>query len=296
MKNGGRYVNPYTDFGFKKLFGSEPNKDLLIAFLNQLLPPHHQIKDLTYTTTEKLGLTVLNRGAVFDLYCVSRNGERFVVEMQQAKQNFFKDRTVYYASFPIQEQAVRGEEWNFKLSAVYLVGILDFVFAEDKDDNEVLHTVQLKDQRNRVFYDKLTFIYLEMPKFTKTEAELKTAFDKWLYVLKHLPKLQERPVKLQERIFTKLFKIAEVENFTREERMWYEKSLMVYWDLKNVMDTAVSDAKTKGEAEGKAEGKAEGRKEAMQSVAHLLLAEGKTPAYIAKLTGLNKKEIAALRQ
>ncbi|NOT63522.1 MAG: PD-(D/E)XK nuclease family transposase [Acidobacteria bacterium] len=292
MNNGGRYVNPYTDFGFKKLFGSEPNKDLLIAFLNQLLPSHHQIKDLTYTTTEKLGLTVLDRSAVFDLYCISRSGERFIVEMQQAKQNYFKDRTVYYSSFPIQEQAVRGEEWNFNLSAVYLVGILDFVFAEDKDDREVLHTVQLKDQRNRVFYDKLTFLYLEMPKFTKTEAELKTPFDKWLYVIKHLSKLQERPAKLQERVFTKLFKIAEVEKLTREERMQYEKSLMAYWDYKNTIDTAISEA----EAKGQARGKAEGHNEAMASVARQLLAEGKTPAYIAKLTGLTQKEIATLRQ
>lgn len=100
-----KYINPFTDFGFKKLFGSEPNKDLLIDFLNQVLPVRHKIKDLTYARTEQLGNSEADRKAIFDLYCVGENGERFIVEMQKAKQNFFKDRSVYYASFPIQEQA-----------------------------------------------------------------------------------------------------------------------------------------------------------------------------------------------
>ncbi|HMV48793.1 MAG TPA: Rpn family recombination-promoting nuclease/putative transposase, partial [Blastocatellia bacterium] len=159
-----KYLNPFTDFGFKKLFGSEPNKDLLIDFLNQLLPSHHRIQDLTFARNEQVGRSEFDRRAIFDVFCISRSGERFIVEMQRAKQDYFRDRSVYYASFPIQEQALRGE-WNFKLAPVYLVGILDFVFAEDKDDPQVCHRVQLKDQLNRVFYDKLTFIYLEMPKF-----------------------------------------------------------------------------------------------------------------------------------
>ena len=100
-----KYINPFTDFGFKKLFGSELNKDLLIDFLNQVLPGKHKIKDLTYARTEQLGNTETDRKAIFDLYCIGENGERFIVEMQKAKQNFFKDRSVYYSSFPIQEQA-----------------------------------------------------------------------------------------------------------------------------------------------------------------------------------------------
>ncbi|MGB1283101.1 MAG: PD-(D/E)XK nuclease family transposase, partial [Polaribacter sp.] len=94
-----RYINPLTDFGFKKLFGTEPNKLLLIDFLNQILPDR-QIKDLSYSSQEKQGLTELDRKAIFDLYCIGDNGERFIVEMQKAKQNYFKDRSVFYASFP----------------------------------------------------------------------------------------------------------------------------------------------------------------------------------------------------
>ena len=98
-----RYINPLTDFGFKKLFGTEVNKELLIDFLNEILPDK-KIKNLSYSSEENQGLTELDRKAIFDLYCIGNNGERFIVEMQKAKQNYFKDRSIFYASFPIQSQ------------------------------------------------------------------------------------------------------------------------------------------------------------------------------------------------
>jgi len=96
-----KYLNPYTDFGFKKLFGEEANKDLLTDFLNQLLPPQHQIAELNFRNTEQLPDIPLERKAIFDIHCISTTGERFIVEMQKAKMNFFKDRSVYYSTFPI---------------------------------------------------------------------------------------------------------------------------------------------------------------------------------------------------
>ncbi len=142
-----KYVNPFTDFGFKRLFGEEPHKELLISFLNTLLPERHQIQDLQYTKNEYQGFSSIDRKAIFDLSCISSTGERFIVELQKAKQNFFKDRSLYYATFPIQEQAIKGE-WDFKLAAVYTVGILDFVFDEDiqAHDKAVVHTVQRSQQ------------------------------------------------------------------------------------------------------------------------------------------------------
>jgi predicted transposase/invertase (TIGR01784 family) len=181
-----RYVNPFTDFGFKKLFGEEAHKDLLIDFLNAILPTKHRIRKLEYTKNEAAGETQLDRKAVFDIACTGENGERFIVELQKAKQNFFKDRSVFYATFPIREQAERGDLWNFELAAVYCVGILDFVFDEDRNNTDYLHVVRLKNQHNTVFYDKLTFVYLEMPKFTKSETELTTHTDKWLYFIRHV--------------------------------------------------------------------------------------------------------------
>ncbi len=165
-----RYINPFTDYGFKKLFGEELNKDLLLDFLNELLKEEQgQIKELTYLKTEHLGLTELDRKAIFDLYCENERGEKFIVELQKSKQNFFKDRTVYYSTFPIREQAKRAD-WNYELKAVYTIAILDFVFEADKNEpDKFRYDVKLKDiETNKIFYDKLTFIYLEMPKFKKT--------------------------------------------------------------------------------------------------------------------------------
>jgi predicted transposase/invertase (TIGR01784 family) len=290
MTTTGKYLHPFTDWGFKRLFGSELGKELLIDFLNSLLPSQHQIQELTFARNEQVGRNEYDRRAIFDLFCVSPSGERFIVEMQKAKQTYFKDRSVFYATFPISEQAPKGD-WDFKLEPVYLVGILDFVFAEDKNDNEVIHTVQLKDQINRVFYDKLMFIYLEMPKFTKTEAELQTLTDKWLYVLKHLPELTDRPAKLQERVFSRLFELAEVGKFNRTERALYEESLKVYRDLTNVVDTA----KTEGKAEGIEEGIEIGERKKAQNVARYLLQANMPLDFIVGATGLSETEIEALR-
>ena len=273
----GKYINPLTDFGFKKLFGSEPNKILLIDLLNELLPDR-KIKDLTYSSGEKQGLTELDRKAIFDLYCIGDNEERFIVEMQKAKQNYFKDRSVFYASFPIQEQGKKNH-WNYKLDPVYSVGILDFVFDDHKDDKDVLHVVELKNQHGEVFYDKLKFVYLELPKFTKKEEELETHFDKWMYVFTHLSQLHDRPPKLQERIFSRLFEAAEIAKFTPKEREAYEESLKYYRDIKNVVDTS------------REEGLKEGMEKGIEQVAKKMKQEGFTTEAIQKLTGLTADEI-----
>lgn len=282
-----KYVNPFTDFGFKKLFGSEPNKDLLIAFLNEVLPARHRIRDLTYSKTEQLGNAEVDRKAIFDLYCISESGERFIVEMQKAKQNFFKDRSVYYSSFPIQEQAQKGP-WDYRLSAVYTVGILDFTFSDDDQPGVVRHEVQLKDQQCRVFYDKLTYIYLEMPNFIKSEEELETNFDKWMYVLKHLPELEKRPAKLQERVFQKLFEAAEIAKFSPAEMSGYEQSLKYYRDMKNVIDTSYDEGRVEGRAEGVQAGKVE--------IARKALLQGLSVVQISELTGLSVADIERLQK
>jgi len=243
--SGDRYINPLTDFGFKRLFGTEPNKNILIDFLNVILPSQHRVKDLTYRTTENLGNTPLDRKAIFDLYCQSEKGEKFIVEMQKAKHNYFKDRSIYYASFPIQDQALRGD-WNYKLAPVYTIGVLDFVFDEDKNDDNFLHIFELKDQDCQVFYEKLKFIYLELPKFKKTINQLNDHFDKWLFLLKHLPDLEEPPLPLQENVFIQLFEVAQIASFSQAERDAYENSLKYYRDMKGVIETAREEGREDG--------------------------------------------------
>jgi predicted transposase/invertase (TIGR01784 family) len=246
-----KYINPFTDFGFKKLFGEEPNKDLLLDFLNELLKEQEgEIKELTYLKNEQLGTGDADRKAIFDLYCENARGEKFIVELQKSKQNFFKDRALYYSTFPIREQAKQAD-WNFELKAVYTIAILDFVFDEDKNDKrKYRYDVQLADiETCKVFYDKLTFIYLEMPKFNKSIDELENRFDKWLYVLKNLNRLDRIPDKLRERIFERLFEVAEIAKFTRDELVSYEDSLKYYRDLKNSLDTAREEGNEEGKIE-----------------------------------------------
>ena len=276
------YLNPFTDFGFKKLFGEEYNKDLLIDFLNQLLKNEQgRIKTLTYLKNEHLGRSEADRRAVYDLYCENEQGEKFIVEIQKSKQKFFKDRALYYSTFPIAEQGKAGD-WDFELKAVYTVAILDFVFDDDKNDSEKYrYDVKLTDiETSKVFYDKLTFIYLEMPKFEKTLEQLESRFDKWLYVLKNLERLHDIPEKFRDRIFRKLFAAAEIAKFTPEEASAYEDSLKVYRDLKNSIDTA----------------REEGREEAMVKTALNMLSDDLPIETIARYTGLTVDQIGQLRK
>ena len=278
-----RYVNPYTDFGFKKLFGTELNKDLLISLLNALFHGKPEITDLSYMNTEHLGEGIVDRKAVFDVYCQLTDGSRIIVEMQKAEQQYFKDRSIYYSTYPIREQGHKGE-WNYHLKNVYTVGILNFTFPDGEyPDDSMIHEIKLKDVAdNHVFYDKLTFVYLEMPKFSKKEEELETMFDKWMFALTNLARLLERPKALQERIFTRLFEQAEIAHFTPVEREQYVASKKEYWDYYSTMKTSFD----KGLAEGMEKEKLE--------IARNLKQMNLSVQDIIKATGLSADEIKAL--
>ena len=276
-----KYVNPYTDFGFKLLFGTAMNKELLISFLNALLFGEETVKDVTYLNTEHLGTQEYDRRAVFDVYCENEKGEKFLVEMQRGEQQFFKDRSVYYATFPIREQGKRGP-WDYELKAVYVIGILNFSF--DETDNEYFHhEVKLVDlHTHRVFYDKLTFIYLEMPKFSKCEDELETMFDKWLFVIRNLSSLMERPRALRNRVFDRLFEAAEIAKFNRKELGEYWESLKNFRDWYSVMKTQLN------------KGREEGREEERIKNVRKLKALGVSSDIIAQATRLSEEEIKTL--
>lgn len=299
-----RYINPYTDFGFKKLFGTEMNKDLLISFLNALLSDiEKHITDIQYLNSEQLGYSYSERRSVFDVYCTAEDGSRFIVEMQKAPQPYFKDRTLYYSAAAIQKQGQTGE-WNYCLNPVYAVSVMNFKFpkGEYTDDNP-RHIVQLKDvEDNHVFYDKLTFIYLEMPKFNKTEDELETMYDKWLFVLRNLSRLLERPAALQERIFTKIFEQAEIARYTPEEYSSYEESKKVLWDNYSTLEYAVQKGRAEGLEKGLEqglergleEGRAEGREEEKAATVRRLAAMGLAAEQIAQATALASAQVQEL--
>jgi predicted transposase/invertase (TIGR01784 family) len=235
-----KYFNPYTDFGFKKLFGEEGSKDLLMNFLNQLLPPFHQIADLSFKNPERMSSTAKERKAFFDIFCQTATGDRFIVEMQKAKVKYFKDRALFYSTFPIKDQAKKGD-WSFELLPIYFVAILDFHYDEEEEKQKFRRDVCLKDQDGDVFFDKLHFKFLQMPLFTKQEHELENQFDKWIYFLKNLESFDHIPTILNEPIFQKGFEIAELSHLTPRQYDAYLRSLVEYAEVKNVNDTAFED-------------------------------------------------------
>ncbi len=278
-----RYITPFTNYGFKKLFGEESNKDLLLDFLNELLKEEQgQIKSLTYLKNE------YDRKAIFDLYCENEKGEKFIVELQKSKHNFFKDSTDYYSSFPIRERAKRAD-WNYELKAVYTIAILDFVFDEDKNEpKKYRYDIKLTDREtNKVFSNELTYIYLELPKFTKSIDELETRLDKWLYTIRNLNRLERVPEKLRERVFEKFFETAEISKFTQEQVRYYENSLKYYRDLKNSLDTA--------KLEGIKEGIEKGIKVRVREIAISMLENNVDVEIISNATRLSTYEIEKLR-
>ena len=289
-----RYISLLTDFGFTRIFGTKPNKDLLINFLNSLFDGFQVIKDVKYLNSEHVGDVFAERKAIFDVYCENERGEKFIVEMQNAYQKYFKDPSLFYSTFPIREQAPKGAEWNFKLEHVYTVALLNFDLEEEAfDKNDINHDVGLLDKKTfKVFNDKLSFKYVEIAKFNKTEEELDTLYDKWLYVLKNLSRLDERPSALKEKVFTKLFEEAEIAKFTPIELKEYEDSLKAYRDVKNSIDTALE----KGREEGMAEGMAKGMEKEKLSTARRLLSMGLSEEQVSTATELPLEVIQKLRE
>ena len=272
-----KYLDPFTGFGFKRLFAEEASKPLLLDFLNALLPSRDKIVDLSFKNNEQLGQTELDRKAIYDIYCENEQGEKFIVELQKAKQNYFKERTIYYSTFPIREQAEKGE-WNYNLKSVYCIGILDFTFDDyetELEKNEVVHTIKLKNQHGKTFYEKLTFIYLEMPNFKQAEHQLETRLDKWLYFIKHLEDFQSIPSIIADDVFNQAFEKAELAKFDQAELASYENSLKIYRDLKSVIDTAYDECKLEGKLE----------------MARTMKLENEPTDKIIRYTGLTKEQI-----
>ena len=303
-----RYISLLTDFGFKRIFGTDPNKELLINFLNSLFDGEEVIKDVKYLNSENVGDVYTERKAIFDVYCENEQGEKFIVEMQNAYQTYFKDRSLFYSTFPIREQAPKGSDWNFCLKKVYVVALLNYKMSDEAfDSTDTIHTIALMDTKtNKVFNAKLMFKYVEVGRFDKTDEELTSLSDKWMYVLKNLSRLDNRPSSLREKIFTKLFDAAAIARFSPNELREYEDSLKAYRDIKNSLDTAKEEGRAEGREEGRKEGRAEGREEGraegreegraegIAMVAKMMYAKGIDVDVIASMTGMTIDKIKAL--
>jgi predicted transposase/invertase (TIGR01784 family) len=284
-----RYIDPTTDFGFKRLFGQEDSKQILKAFLEAVLELPRPIADLSYIPAEQLPTAALFGGGIYDVYCVDTEGQRFIVEMQRGRQVHFKERSLYYATFPITQQVQRGEtEYPFWLLPIYIIGVLNFRLD---DDPRHLRRIQLCDsETGTLFYHKLTFVYIELPKFQAELTRSLSPADQWVYMLRHMPALMDIPTELDQEPFTQAFERAEEAALSPDERIRYERS------RKDTLDERgrIMSARQEGLQEGLQEGRQEGAREKALEIARALLRQGVEQAAIIQATGLSPEDLEQL--
>lgn len=279
----GKFINPFTDVGFKRIFGQEISKPVLIAFLNSLLEGERHIIDLSFLDKEQPGDSPENRSLVYDVYCTVEGGDHIIVEMQNKSQPYFKERSIYYLARSISRQGEPGKDWSYAdVNAVYIISILNFCQSGISDRFRT--DVALMDmQENKLFSDKMRLIYLQLPYFTKEVDECETILEKLIYVLKHMDVLQRMPWLAQEAVFQKLESIAEVSSLSKEERRRYDESLRVYRDTIAVMEGQYLE----GEQKGREEGIEKTNRENAAKMKEL----GVSSDIIAQVTGLPLEEI-----
>ena len=282
------FINPFVDRGFKILFGQESSKELLIELINDLLEGEHHVEDLSYMDKEDPSETTDGRGVIFDLLCKDRDGTIFIVELQNARQDYFYERALNYLCRMIVSQGEKGESWKFKLVPVYGIFLLNFKSGEtDKVRTDlVIADRDTGEQKGRNFRE----IFIEFPLFNKTEAECETPLDYWLYNLKHMEQLEHLSFKGQKALFVRLEELARIANMNKKERAEYEAALKIYRDNENVVTTARREGIQIGEKRGLEKGRAEG----ILITARLMKQNGISFEQIKLCTGLSDEEIENL--
>ena len=221
------------------------------------------------------------RKVIYDIYCLTDTGEHIIVEMQNRRQDHFKECGLFYLSRSIVNQRLRGD-WNFQLDAVYGVFFANF-YLDGREAGRFRKDVGLMDmETGELFCDKLRQIYIELPAFNKTEEECETDFERWIYVLKNMEIMERMPFKARKAVFDRLEQIASKANMSVEERHQYETEWKIYNDYFNTLDSA------------KREGHAEGRLQGMMETARNLKSMGVEAEIIMRATGLTAEEIEKL--
>ena len=296
-----KFINPFTDVGFKRIFGQEFSKPLLLDFLNSLLEGEKHIVNLTFLDKEQPALYDEDRSLIYDIYCETDEGEHIIVEMQNKSQPYFKSRSIYYISESIARQGERGSSWNYAIDSVYLIAFLNFIpldFKQQFRTDVVLAEKNTVDQ----FSDKLRMIYLQLPLFKKEADECENQVERWIYLLKNMETLSRLPWAAQSAVFKKLESIADVGAMSRDERLKYDEALRKYRDTISVFEGVRMDGLMEGRMEGRKEGLMEGlmegrmegqRSEKMEN-ARKMKTYGLALDMIAEITGLSIEEVRGL--
>lgn len=246
----GNYADLLNDFMFKRIFGSEENKDVLIAFLNRMLKDV-EIEDVTFIGTHHLGETADDRQSVFDLSCRCRNGSTFIVEMQKARQKNFRERSR-------QGLPVHKFKWEYDLKPVIMVSILNFKLehCHNWPQERCYSSYSIREETyGERLTNNLRYVFLELGRFKKEVCDLVDPYEKWMYLFCHMPDLPERPEGFDEIEFDRLFNLANINNFTDEELYAYRQSLEHMSDYLNTIDYARDEGRELGREEGREEGR-----------------------------------------
>ena len=316
----GKFINPFTDVGFKKIFGQEVSKDLLIDFLNDLLVGERSIKDITFLDKELLPEYMGDRGVIYDIYCTTEAGEHIIVEMQNRFHSSFLDRTLFYMcraigrqvenlrekrrkerelqtgkpeteeDFLLSEPMQENYGSRYKLSTVYGIFLMNFrePGLEEKFRTD---TVIADRESGKVVNPHFRQIFLQFPYFTKELKDCETLYDKLIYTLKNMQHWNRMPDALKEQVFSRLEELAAVANLSLEDRIAYDKALDRYRVSRIVEEDAREAGWKKGLAEGRAEGRAEGQAKEKVAIARNLKSLGLSTAQIAQATGLTEEEV-----
>ena len=248
-----RYINPFTDVGFKRIFGQELSKPLLIDFLNNLLKGEKTIVDLRFLDKEQPALFKEDRSLIYDVFCELESGEQIIVEMQNCNQAYFKNRSIYYVSEAIARQGERGVDWQFNIKAVYLIAFLNYRLPDIGD--EFRTDAMLMDKKSKAeFSDKIRLVYLQLPLFQKEAEACENDFDRWIYVLKNMETFNRLPWMAKDSVFHRLSEIADVSAMTKAERQKYDYAIRKYRDNLCVYEGVLQTGRSEVRAEGRAEG------------------------------------------
>ena len=296
MDTIGNNINLLTDFGFKRMFGTEPYKKNLIGFLNAFIKPYFgPVTDIDYRPTEQLGLLPNEKRLVFDVYCETQKEDKVLVEMQKASQEFLKNRLIAYSARTISNSLVKGDR-KYNFPPVISIILVDFEIPELKGKEDFMMHVTLKDDENKIFSEKVTFILVDLTKFAAKMnfGQLTDERRKWCYAIKNMWRMTDTDIPSEDRIFHELYEDCKISKLSDMEKKEYEKSILEYDDVKDALDYHRRLAKAEGKAEGIAEGIEKGIVEAKQQIAVELLKNGIDIETISKATGLTKDEIEQL--
>ena len=297
----GKFINPFTDMGFKLIFGQEVSKPILIEFLNSLLKGERRIKDLKFLDNYLMRTSDEDRSLIYDIYCQQDNGEYIIVEMQNRSQPYFKNRSIFYASRAVVRQGQKGPEWNYEYKAVYVIAFLNFA-RKDISDSFRCDVALMDMEKGTLFSDKIRLVYLQLPLFRKEPDDCQNTFERIIYVLKNMEILERMPWLAKDAVFQRLASIAEVAALSKDDRRKYDESLRKYRDTISVMEGQYQEGWEKGLAEGEAKGLAKGEAKGLAKgerlkaidAAQKMKSKGYTDEDISDITGLSIEELAAL--